>query len=1012
MTISGGLVSDTNGYIGNNTNSSGTATVSSGTWTNARGLYVGSSGTGALNVNTGGVVTSGSIIVGNSSGGNGTLTISGGLVSSTTGYLSFNTNSSGTATVSSGTWANSDTLSIGEAGTGAVTVSGGVVTGANAIYVGNSGTGTLNVTNSGVVSVGNGTGQLVLANSAGSVGTLNLGQGGTAGTLNTASVSGGAGTATVNINQNGSYTFAPAMSGTLNLNIIGGGGTTTLTGSSNFTGATTVDNAALNVDTGGVVASSTFMVGNSGTGTLNVTNSGVVSVGDGTGQLVLANSAGSVGTLNLGQGGTAGVLQAASVTAGSGTATVNFNHTGSYTFAPQLSGSLSGSLSVNQLSGVTVLTGSNTYTGATTISNGTLTLGSGGSIASSTVVTVGTSAGSTAKFDVSGVTGGTYSVASGQTLKGGGTVVGNISVGTGAILAPGNSPGTLTVNGNASYGAGGTYQWEINNATGTKGTDPGWDWNNITGTLDITATSSSGSKFIIDIRGLNALNAAGQVVNWNASGTYSWVIASASTAITGFSADKFTLQTDNFVNNNTISGTGFSLTQSGKDLVLNYVGALPNDSALSLNPTSVTIKTFVTKTTGTSSTLSNTQSNGASTDYTLTPSNNGITASAGGTLNAGANTQVNVALVNNANGSATSGNKSYTVTAANTGNTSDVSKTLTVNAAIYQEAQLSVGVTAATQATAAELSLTNAASSDSGQRAGVTVTSLTPSDSATGASSNFVAPTNGTLATGDTTTSDSTQTIATVALKDKRLNGSYSETVTAAVQYTDSALRSQVASLADKTYALTATVSGNKSSSESDVYSADILKGQGFAGYGIQSGVGKGTVATLVGGTANAATTVTVTMSMTNALPLGTADNKYMSSDILTLGGMNASDLFVLEMTYSDNTNVLAGLPYYIGWWDASLNQWVNAIADNGSGNQSFEGIDALNESYAVWSGTASNPLQLGAFGYKDGKAWAVLNHKGKFVVIPEPSTWAMLAGGLGVLGLVQRLRRRAKACF
>ena len=45
-----------------------------------------------------------------------------------------------------------------------------------------------------------------------------------------------------------------------------------------------------------------------------------------------------------------------------------------------------------------------------------------------------------------------------------------------------------------------------------------------------------------------------------------------------------------------------------------------------------------------------------------------------------------------------------------------------------------------------------------------------------------------------------------------------------------------------------------------------------------------------------------------------------------------------------------------------------------------------------------------------DGTVWAVVDHNGAYAVIPEPTTWAMFLGGLGMLGFAQRLRRRAKA--
>ncbi len=41
-----------------------------------------------------------------------------------------------------------------------------------------------------------------------------------------------------------------------------------------------------------------------------------------------------------------------------------------------------------------------------------------------------------------------FALASGQTLKSSGTIVGDLSVGAGSILSPGNSPGIVTHAGN------------------------------------------------------------------------------------------------------------------------------------------------------------------------------------------------------------------------------------------------------------------------------------------------------------------------------------------------------------------------------------------------------------------------------------------------------------------------------------------------------------------------------------------------------------------------------------
>ena len=138
----------------------------------------------------------------------------------------------------------------------------------------------------------------------------------------------------------------------------------------------------------------------------------------------------------------------------------------------------------------------NTHSGDTTVSGGVLALvnaGSNNNIASSKVIEV--AAGAT--LNVNGLDGGplnTLVLASGQTLGGGGTVLGNLDVGGGGTVAPGSSAGLLTVNGNHLWNNGDNYAWEVAQA-GTAGVD----YDSIVvhttlndGTLDFTAVTSEG----------------------------------------------------------------------------------------------------------------------------------------------------------------------------------------------------------------------------------------------------------------------------------------------------------------------------------------------------------------------------------------------------------------------------------------------------------------------------------------------------------------------------------------
>ena len=100
--------------------------------------------------------------------------------------------------------------------------------------------------------------------------------------------------------------------------------------------------------------------------------------------------------------------------------------------------------------GTAQLNGVNLYSGTTTVSQGTLKIAAGGSIANS--LTIDVAAGATLD-----VTGAGFTVGSSQSLVGNGTVSGGLTVA--GDIAPGNSVGTLTLSG-GSLTISGDYEGE------------------------------------------------------------------------------------------------------------------------------------------------------------------------------------------------------------------------------------------------------------------------------------------------------------------------------------------------------------------------------------------------------------------------------------------------------------------------------------------------------------------------------------------------------------------------
>ena len=111
--------------------------------------------------------------------------------------------------------------------------------------------------------------------------------------------------------------------------------------------------------------------------------------------------------------------------------------------------------------GTFTFSGAGTYTGNTLINSGTLALSGSASVVSTNI-----NVASGATLDATGLSGG-LTVASGQTLSGNGSVQGNLTDGSGAILSPGsnNVAGTLTVNGNLTLGGKLNYDFTAGDPT-------------------------------------------------------------------------------------------------------------------------------------------------------------------------------------------------------------------------------------------------------------------------------------------------------------------------------------------------------------------------------------------------------------------------------------------------------------------------------------------------------------------------------------------------------------------
>ena len=179
----------------------------------------------------------------------------------------------------------------------------------------------------------------------------------------------------------------------------------------------------------------------------------------------------------------------------------------------------------------------------------------------------GTTLQNTGTISDQGTINGTVNNGFGGVLKGAGNINGALILADGSLFSPGNSPGSMTT-GSGEMRAGGTYVFEMRDATGAAGV--GVDYWNIAGPLDILAGLTVGDFFTIQADTLAAGNVPGLADNWNNSLAQSWVLAHADGSISGFAPGEFVVDSSFFMNDLSGGSLFVSTSPDGHDLLLNF----------------------------------------------------------------------------------------------------------------------------------------------------------------------------------------------------------------------------------------------------------------------------------------------------------------------------------------------------------------------------------------------------------------------------------------------------------
>ena len=302
---SGGTFTGDRVQIANNAGSTGGVTItgSGSTLTSDNKIYVGNNGTGTMTIsNSADVTSTDETIIASSNSATGTLTLTGsGSTLTAQGNLKVGSSGTGTLNIADSavlTVNNNREINVATASgsTGTLNVDSNSAIHGVKIYVGNQGTGTMTVSGSADVNLSSFT---TIASTSSSTGTL--------------TVTGSGSTYT-------SQSIRVGSSGTGTLNIADSAVVTVTNNQNSFVGTNAGSTGTLNVNSGATLNLAKIYVGNSGTGTMTVSGSSDVTSSS---QLIIGSASDGTGTVNVTGSGSTFTLQNSLKVGVSGTATLN-----------------------------------------------------------------------------------------------------------------------------------------------------------------------------------------------------------------------------------------------------------------------------------------------------------------------------------------------------------------------------------------------------------------------------------------------------------------------------------------------------------------------------------------------------------------------------------------------------------------------------------------------------------------------------------------------------------------